>query len=897
MLDERFGTSIIGGPETVRQGLDELLAATGANEIMVTTMVHDPADRRRVLHAARRAGGAAAGSRAGERPARRRKRLKSAGSEVPARGRLTDVTSAQTSPTSTTTATPPAPAVPSRRSRWTATRRALMARLAARDPGWRRARRALRATCGAAGALAINSGIASAAGQATGVALLGAVVAMVSGLSVTEDDRRQAGLTFLTLPFIGAVSVAVGASLSTHRFVADAVFVVIVFAATGLRRRGPRWSAGGFLAFMTYFFSQFLHALPAQVPWLALSATVGVAVAALLRLVLLPERPQSTLRHLLQALNGQTATLLDAAVQVLEAPDLPARLRRRVVAASGDLNRVALLVEQQLGVGVRGRESEAGRGRQPKVEPLRDGVFMLEVAAAHTVSAVRAAVREGLSVSRPRRVHPGDHRDDSRHPQRTGTADPGPLGRDHPGGGRDSLPRARPVPQPTPPFRRRRGTARGVPPVLALPGRPTSGGRWRSSPTPPRPCRRATRRAPLDVWSDGTTTDSAADSAEAAAREQAEDDREPAGSACGRERRPPSRSHWPSGQASCSPPPAGTGRRSPPTSSSSAPTPGSPPSVGRSRGRPAPSAVSCSGSGSPRRSRAASPPCSQCSSCSSSRRWWLQPVSFFASSVAVTVVLALLYVLLGTYSWQVLLLRMEETLIGAVLGGLVALVLVPARSSPLVRDAEADMLDRLADLLHAVRRRTGSGSALRELDTAFQDGPGRGPTVSQGVPGAAARRIEQRVYALSAAAYSARMLVTALLRVPETGELTDRLEQLTARTEKLAARAHDGVEDLSSLADEKTGSHPAHAHPSSGPADDQDRARMHARVALERLDLALSRWCDPLRPPIAGESSSASAASAVAAEADADSHAAADAADGPTSVPGAARTPAGLPTR
>jgi gas vesicle protein len=222
----------------------------------------------------------------------------------------------------------------------------------------------------------------------------------------------------------------------------------------------------------------------------------------------------------------------------------------------------------------------------------------------------------------------------------------------------------------------------------------------------------------------------------------------------------------------------------------------------------------------------------------------------------------------------VLVLRMEETLIGAVLGGLAALVLVPARSSPLVRDAEAEMLDRLADLLQAIRRRRGSGSALRELDSAFQTVRDVTRPVSQGVPGTAARRIEQRVYALSAAAYSARMLVTALLRVPDTGELTDRLEQLTTRTEKLAARAHDGVEDLSSLADEKTGGHPAHedlastgeahAHAhvhvhAADPGDADGRARMHARVALERLDLALSRWCDPLRPPATGAGPSGSA--------------------------------------
>jgi luciferase family oxidoreductase group 1 len=45
MIEERFATSVLGSPATVRRGLDELLAATGANEIMATTMVHDPADR------------------------------------------------------------------------------------------------------------------------------------------------------------------------------------------------------------------------------------------------------------------------------------------------------------------------------------------------------------------------------------------------------------------------------------------------------------------------------------------------------------------------------------------------------------------------------------------------------------------------------------------------------------------------------------------------------------------------------------------------------------------------------------------------------------------------------------------------------------------------------------
>ncbi|WP_312871753.1 LLM class flavin-dependent oxidoreductase [Amycolatopsis acididurans] len=44
-LQERFGSNIIGSPETVRKGMEKLLADTGADELMITTMVHGQADR------------------------------------------------------------------------------------------------------------------------------------------------------------------------------------------------------------------------------------------------------------------------------------------------------------------------------------------------------------------------------------------------------------------------------------------------------------------------------------------------------------------------------------------------------------------------------------------------------------------------------------------------------------------------------------------------------------------------------------------------------------------------------------------------------------------------------------------------------------------------------------
>ncbi|WP_216208992.1 LLM class flavin-dependent oxidoreductase [Amycolatopsis aidingensis] len=45
ILQERMASNIVGSPETVRKGLEDLLDETGADELMVTTMVHDHADR------------------------------------------------------------------------------------------------------------------------------------------------------------------------------------------------------------------------------------------------------------------------------------------------------------------------------------------------------------------------------------------------------------------------------------------------------------------------------------------------------------------------------------------------------------------------------------------------------------------------------------------------------------------------------------------------------------------------------------------------------------------------------------------------------------------------------------------------------------------------------------
>jgi alkanesulfonate monooxygenase SsuD/methylene tetrahydromethanopterin reductase-like flavin-dependent oxidoreductase (luciferase family) len=44
-IEDRLATQIVGSPETVQRGITDLLDATKADELMITTMVYDPADR------------------------------------------------------------------------------------------------------------------------------------------------------------------------------------------------------------------------------------------------------------------------------------------------------------------------------------------------------------------------------------------------------------------------------------------------------------------------------------------------------------------------------------------------------------------------------------------------------------------------------------------------------------------------------------------------------------------------------------------------------------------------------------------------------------------------------------------------------------------------------------
>ncbi|MEU0497570.1 FUSC family protein [Mycobacterium sp. NPDC006124] len=210
------------------------------------------------------------------------------------------------------------------------------------DPGRLRLRSAATTTLALVLALSASYGFITVAGQPLTVAMLGTIVAMQSAAAV--KDRQQHGRVVTTLlsffPALAAVSLA--ATLSHFGKVADVGFIAVLFCAVWVRRFGPRGNALGMVAFISYFFALFLRATPSQIPVLAVAIAIGLGATLLVRTVILPDRPAVEVRRLVRALRSASTAVLDVATNCDEF-DL-AVLRRRL----DRLGETALMIDDWL---------------------------------------------------------------------------------------------------------------------------------------------------------------------------------------------------------------------------------------------------------------------------------------------------------------------------------------------------------------------------------------------------------------------------------------------------------------------------------------------------------------------------------------------------------------------
>lgn len=216
------------------------------------------------------------------------------------------------------------------------------------DPGLLRLRMACRTTAALASALLILFLLTKATGQPLTVALLGVVITMVSARSVNEPDPRRQRITMALLPLPAAAAITAAALLAPHVVAADVMFVLIVFIAVYIRRFGTRGTALGMVTFMSYFFSLYLRANAVELPWLIGAVVVGAVCSFAWSTYLLPDRPEGVLRRTVRSLRARMAIVVDTTAEAVQAGRLDERRRRRLRIRAGRLNETALMVQSQI---------------------------------------------------------------------------------------------------------------------------------------------------------------------------------------------------------------------------------------------------------------------------------------------------------------------------------------------------------------------------------------------------------------------------------------------------------------------------------------------------------------------------------------------------------------------
>ncbi|MBV8612617.1 MAG: FUSC family protein [Acetobacteraceae bacterium] len=178
--------------------------------------------------------------------------------------------------------------------------------------------------------------------------VMGTVESLFGTVAVRDPTPGEQRTTLLLTPIPAALAFTVSTVLAPSRAAGDAGFLVVIVAAAYARRFGPRAAALGMVAFFGYFAGILLHLPLAQVPYQFLALVIGAVAAFVVRFGILPDRPEPTLRRVLAAFYRRVGQILDEIDQAMAAGAWDEARRRRVRRRVTQLNETALAAEGEI---------------------------------------------------------------------------------------------------------------------------------------------------------------------------------------------------------------------------------------------------------------------------------------------------------------------------------------------------------------------------------------------------------------------------------------------------------------------------------------------------------------------------------------------------------------------
>ncbi|MCW2846628.1 MAG: hypothetical protein JWR90_602 [Marmoricola sp.] len=226
-------------------------------------------------------------------------------------------------------------------------------RLLASDPGLGRLRGATAVSVSVGSALLVQQAVARAAGitgvPAFSMTLFGAVVAMLGSNALSGMLRREMVPAAAGFPVAVAIGLVLAVLTDVHRGLQVLAFAVVLFAAVWVRRFGGPWFFYGFMTWMGFFFATFLRATWSLVPELLLAAVVSSVWVCLLCSTVLFTNPRKILHSTLTSFFSRGRSVARATADLLALSPTSERRRARAIrvlsARRAGLGEAALLVD------------------------------------------------------------------------------------------------------------------------------------------------------------------------------------------------------------------------------------------------------------------------------------------------------------------------------------------------------------------------------------------------------------------------------------------------------------------------------------------------------------------------------------------------------------------------
>lgn len=139
---------------------------------------------------------------------------------------------------------------------------------------------------------------------------LGIVLSIEGGVAVRDKGSTRQLITRLLGCLASVVVVGIAAALESQRVLSDFIFLVVIFLASSGRVYGPRGFAIGMFAFTSYFTGSYFQPKIAALPLVAIGPVVSALVSHWVRAVLLPDNWRRDLLRSLESVRGRINQIL-----------------------------------------------------------------------------------------------------------------------------------------------------------------------------------------------------------------------------------------------------------------------------------------------------------------------------------------------------------------------------------------------------------------------------------------------------------------------------------------------------------------------------------------------------------------------------------------------------------